>query len=93
MCSDRKNDIFEGKEKPESSVAVAHSKKSLLSCAASRLDQGLSLFFKITHYVHKTSYSPEDASIVNSVYKHIFTIKKKPTSNIHSDRERGIEMA
>lgn len=36
-----------------------------------------------------TSYSPEDASNVNCVYKHLLTIKKKkkPTSNKQSDRE------
>ncbi len=64
------------------------SQKSLLSCASSKLDLGLSLSLKIAHYAHKTSYCPENASIVNCVYKHLLTIKKKPASNIHFSRER-----
>ena len=63
-------------------------KKSLLSSAASTLDQGFSLSFKTSHYAHKTSHGPEDANIVNCVYKHLLRMKKEPTSNLHSGRER-----
>ena len=79
-------------------VAVSHQKKkkrkkkSLLSSAASTLDQSFSLSFKTSHYAHKTSHGPEDANIVNCVYKHLLRMKKKkPTSNLHSERERGRE--
>lgn len=66
--------------------------KSLLSSAASTLDQGFSLSFKTSHYAHKTSHGPEDANIVNCVYKHLLRMKeKKPTSNLHSGRDRERE--
>lgn len=42
-------------------------------------------------YAHKTSYGPEDASIVNCVYKHLLTIKEKAHKRntlLRRERER-----
>lgn len=56
-------------------------------CAACVLDQGLTNSPRIMLNAHKASFDPQDTSVVYSVYKDLLVINRKPTSNIHSDRE------
>lgn len=56
---------------------LVFSLKASCSRAASTLDQAISFLLKVPHYVQGTGYSPDDASIMKSVYRRLLTTKEK----------------